>query len=132
MECYPSHGGISSGEAEFNADVKAGSILLGFRSLLQDLGVPPPCLNLYTDSSAAIGVANRTGIGKIRHLAVHLVWIQETVKPGELILHKIAGTRNHADVLTKHLTQDGLEKHLEALTLRFIKGRAKSAPQALL
>ena len=30
-----------------------------------------------TDSCAALGIAERTGIGRVRHLDVGLLWIQE-------------------------------------------------------
>ena len=123
---------LSSGEAEDSADVKAASILLGFRSLLADLGVVPANCHLHTDSSAALGVANRTGIGKIRHLAVHLLWLQEKVKNGDIQMYKVPGTSNPSDVLTKHVTHDCMTKHLHALCMSFPAGRASSAPQALI
>ena len=86
----------------------------------------------YTDSSAAIGVANRSGLGKLRHLAVHLLWLQEKTKSGEIILRKIAGTLNPADILTKHVPQDVLQKHLPAACMCFPSGRAAAAPHALI
>ena len=123
---------LSSGEAEYSADVKAASVLLGFRSLLADLGVVPASCHLHTDSSAALGVANRTGIGKIRHLAVHLLWLQEKVKNGDIQMYKVPGSCNPADVLTKHVTNDCMTKHLHALCMCFSSGRASVAPQALI
>ena len=123
---------LSSGEAEYSADVKGASMLLGFRSLLADLGITPKSCVLHTDSSAAIGVASRVGLGKIRHLAVHLLWLQEKTKSGEIILRKVAGTLNPADVLTKHVPQDVLQRHLHALCLSFTTGRAAAAPHALI
>ena len=123
---------LSSGEAEYAADVKAASILLGFKSLLADLGIEPARSELYTDSSAALGVANRTGLGKLRHLAVHLLWLQEKVRSSEICMHKVPGSQNPADVLTKHVPQDTMHKHMHALCLAFASGRAASAPQALI
>ena len=123
---------LSSGEAEYAADVKAASILLGFKSLLADLGIEPARSELYTDSSAALGVANRTGLGKLRHLAVHLLWLQEKVRSGEICMYKVPGSQNPADVLTKHVPQDTMQKHMHALCLSFASGRALSAPQALI
>ena len=38
---------LSSGEAEYSADVKGASILLGFRSLLADLGITPQSCVLH-------------------------------------------------------------------------------------
>ena len=123
---------LSSGEAEYSADVKGASILLGFNSLLRDLGVQGVRNHLHTDSSAAMGVAQRTGIGKIRHLAVHLLWLQGKVRDKSIAIHKVAGTANPADVLTKHVGQDGLLKHFSHLCLEQRSGRAESAPKALI
>ena len=49
---------LSSGEAEFVAVVKAGSMALGVRSLLRDMGMDLKKLVLHTDSSAALGTAS--------------------------------------------------------------------------
>ena len=99
---------------------------------MADLGIGPVECRLHTDSSAAIGIAQRTGIGKIRHLAVHLLWIQEKVKTGDILLHKVLGSNNPADPLTKHLAQDVLHRHMPQLALVFQEGRSSAAPQALL
>ena len=71
---------LSSGEAEYAALVKAGSNLLGVRAMMEDLGVRDVPLHLHSDSAAAIGIASRTGLGKLRHLEVHLLWIQQHVR----------------------------------------------------
>ena len=61
---------LSSGEAEFNGVVRGAGQGLGYKALLQDLGVDVP-LRLWTDSSAAIGICSRQGLGKLRHLDTH-------------------------------------------------------------
>ena len=58
---------LSSGEAEFVAQVKSGSIALGVQSLCRDFG-EEVSIELGSDSSAAKGVLGRLGLGKIRHL----------------------------------------------------------------
>ncbi len=63
---------LSSGEAELNGVLKGSAMGLGFQSLLQDLGIDVP-LRVWTDSSAAIGICNRQGLGKLRHLDTHLL-----------------------------------------------------------
>ena len=59
---------LSSGEAELYGVVKGASEALGLQSLAADLGIVAP-VHVKTDSSAAVGICNRTGIGKVRHLA---------------------------------------------------------------
>ena len=54
---------LSSGEAEYYALVKGGSIGLGIQSIMQDLGVQASVV-MFTDSSAALGTASRMGLGE--------------------------------------------------------------------
>ena len=93
---------LSSGEAEFNGVVRGAGIGLGFQSLLADLGVQVP-LRVWTDSSAAIGICSRQGLGKLRHLDTHTLWIQQAVRSKRVDLRKIPGERNPADLFTKHI-----------------------------
>ena len=94
---------LSSGEAEYYGVVKAASVGLGCRAMLQDMGIGC-CLHVHTDAEAAKGIASRTGLGKTRHTAVHYLWVQERVRSGDIVLHKVRGDVNPADLLTKHLT----------------------------
>ena len=65
---------LSSGEAEYYGVVKASGMGLGYQSLLRDLGVEMP-LRVWTDSTATIGICSRRGLGKLRHLDTHTLWI---------------------------------------------------------
>ena len=58
---------LSSGEAELYGVVKGATEALGLRSLAQDIGMGTIDIHLHADSSAAIGICNRTGIGKVSH-----------------------------------------------------------------
>ena len=48
---------------------------------------------------------------------------------GRLAYRKVLGTKNPADVLTKHVPAELLQKHLETLGVEFRGGRAESAPE---
>ena len=61
---------LSSGEAEFYGVVKAAGMGLGYGSLLADLNVQLP-VRVWTDSSAAMGVCTRQGLGRLRHIDTH-------------------------------------------------------------
>ena len=67
---------LSSGEAELVGIVKGATISLGLQSCAADLGIDVK-VHLHSDASAAIGICRRRGLGKIRHLAVSYLWIQE-------------------------------------------------------
>ena len=73
---------------------------LGMKSLLADLGVTAK-VEIISDSTAAKGTASRIGIGKIKHLDVGFLWIQDLVKKREIVLVKINGKVNPADLMTK-------------------------------
>jgi hypothetical protein len=119
---------LSSGEAEFYGVLKGSGIGLGFQSLLADLGVTLP-LRVWTDSSAAIGICNRQGLGKLRHLATHLLWIQQAVRSRRFELRKVHGEQNPADLFTKHMvTREKLASLMEMLGCKYRGGRAESAP----
>ena len=122
---------LSSGEAEYASLVKAGSNLLGVRSMMSDLGIEDVPLHLHSDSAAAIGIASRTGLGKLRHLEVHLLWIQQHIRNKVFKLSKVPGKENPADLLTKHLGQEDMWKHGGAMRMRLCEGRAAAAPAIL-
>ena len=91
---------MSSGEAEYYAMAKAASEALGIQALAADLGWHWK-VRLWVDSTAAKSMASRTGLGRVRHLDVRFLWLQEVVRKGRVTLRKIPGEKNPADILTK-------------------------------
>ena len=65
---------LSSGEAEINAFVKSAAEGIGVQSLARDLGVDLTLVEAV-DSSAAVGMVNRSGVGRVRHLDVKDLWV---------------------------------------------------------
>ena len=120
---------LSSGEAEFNGVIRGAGQGLGYQALLQDLGVQAP-LRVWTDSSAALGICSRQGLGKLRHLDTHTLWIQQAVRNRRIDLRKVAGEENPADILTKHShTSDKLQQLVKLFDCEYRDGRAESAPK---
>ena len=120
---------LSSGEAEFYGLVKAASVGLGCMAMYRDMGYDVQ-LRVHTDATAAKGIASRSGLGKTRHIAVHYLWVQEQVRNKDFELHKAHGKDNPADLLTKHLSSDVLNKYVKFLNCEFREGRAESTPSA--
>ena len=119
---------LSSGEAEFHGVVKAAGVGLGFQSLLEDLGLHL-ALRAWTDSTASMGICNRQGLGRIRHLATQALWVQQRVRDGSFTLHKVRGEENPADLFTKHITsRERVEHLLTMFGCSFRGGRAEAAP----
>ena len=119
---------LSSGEAEFYGIVKASSVGLGCRAMLRDMGLQMK-LNVHTDAEAAKGIASRTGLGKTRHIAVHYLWVQERVRAQDLFLHKVRGTENPADLMTKHLHKEDMLKHMNTFCFAHKEGRSALTPE---
>ena len=120
---------LSSGEAEFHGVVKACGMGLGYQSLLRDFGMELP-VRIWTDSSAAIGISSRQGLGKLRHVDTHLLWVQQAVRQQRLQLRKVAGTSNPADVFTKFpASRDKLIALTAMFDCYFTGGRSASAPK---
>jgi len=120
---------LSSGEAEYVGVVRGAGQGLGFQALMRDMGLELP-LRIWTDSSAAMGIAGRQGLGKLRHLETHTLWVQQAVRTGRFELRKIPGEQNPADLLTKHSqTAERLAKLVELFGAEFRGGRAAAAPQ---
>jgi hypothetical protein len=120
---------LSSGEAEFYGVVRASGMGLGYQSLLRDLG-REASLRVWTDSSAAIGICGRQGLGKLRHLDTHTLWVQHAVRARRVDLRKVHGESNPADIFTKHFCAEHKLTGLVSLFGgAFLAGRAASAPQ---
>ena len=107
----------SSGEAEFYAVVKGAAELLGFLSLAKDLEIPFSG-HLHSDSSAAIGITSRRGLGKVKHMHTQYLWVQERVRAKDFELHKVRTDQNRADLMTKYLTKPTMDKFLIMLGFR--------------
>ena len=82
-----------------------------------------------TDSSAAKGMASRRGLGKVRHVEVNQLWVQQKVGSGEIELKKVEGTNNLADALTKHVDREDIQKHLKGTQQLLAEGRHEIMPQ---
>ena len=119
---------LSSAEAELYGIVKATVQGIGLQSVARDLG-EEIIMDMHTDSSAAMGVCNRKGIGKVRHLDTNLLWIQDKVKQGSLKINKVHGEKKHADLFTKHLDSSKMLEHLGITGCAICAGRAVSAPR---
>ena len=117
---------LSSGEAELVAAVKMSCELIGMMQIAKDWGVVTAG-SVHVDSSAALGVVKRKGSGKLRHIRVGQLWIQEKAEEGELTYTKVSGKKNPGDLMTKHLPRTTAESLTERIGLRIYSGRAATS-----
>jgi len=126
---------LSSGEAEFYGVVKAASRAIGGKNLAIDLGFllfGELESEIATDSSAARGIASRRGTGRIRHLETGSLWVQAALQQGKFTLIKVKGTDNWADLGTKNVDRDTLQRLVHAMGLHVTRRRSALAPRCFL
>ena len=125
---------LSSAEAEYYGLVKAGSRAIGIINLARDFGFDlynHLDLELLSDSSSAIGISVRRGVGKVRHLETGALWLQAAVSAKRFAVKKVDGKKNVADILTKYVDRETLTRHLVALNCRVSQVRSSALPNAL-
>ena len=105
---------LSSMEAELYAAVLGVTQGEGVRALLQDFGEFVK-LKLAVDSSAAMGLIAKEGLGKAKHIQTQWLWIQQARRQKRLELAKIKGTENPADLMTKMLNESVMKMHMERM-----------------
>ena len=118
---------LSSGEAELAAIVRSTSEGLGLQSMMEEFGIEVD-LVVKSDAVAAIGIVKRQGLGRVRHLAVADLWVQQKAKSGEVAYQKLEGKKNTSDMLTKAVDSDTLMRHMQALGMWFREGRNPATP----
>ena len=117
---------LSSAEAELVAMTKATAETMGIMSMIRDLGHDKKGI-VYADSSAALAIADRKGSGKLRHINIRVLWIQEKERREEVQLRKIKGTMNPADMMTKYLAPNRIADLARRLGQVALDGRAGAA-----
>ena len=80
------------------------------------------------DANAALGIINRNGLGKIRHLDTGLLWIQQVVAEQRLKFGKVLGANNLADLFAKYLDEKTNLHHTTKFEFQAIEGRPADAP----
>ena len=121
---------LSSGEAEYYALVKAASVSIGVKTIMRDMGIElTEPIVIKSDASAAIGIANRIGIGKVRHIEVNQLWLQEKVSKKEISIIKVGTEENLADALTKAVDAKIISKHVAGVGACVRIDRHRLAPK---
>ena len=111
---------LSSAEAEYYAMVEGVLRAVGMRNVGKELGLDgvEMTMILETDSSAAKGFVSRRGRGRMRHMEVKWLWLQDQVRRGNVRVIKLKGTENAADLMTKYLNRSEIVERLQRIGLR--------------
>ena len=96
---------------------------------MKDLGYEAG-VRVWTDSSAAMGIAGRSGFGRLRHLETHALWVQERLRSKAFELRKLRGEVNPPDLFIKYLSNsERIVKLVELFGCSYRGGRAEAAPK---
>ena len=74
---------------------------MGLRNLMDGFSISLQ-MELSLDSSAAKGICQRRGAGKVKHLAVKQLWLQEKVMTNEVKINKISRIEHPSNCLTHY------------------------------
>ena len=88
-------------------------------------------IRLKTDASTAKGIATRRGMGKVRHIEVNQLWLQEHVARANIKVEKIDGVKNIADQLIKYVTKEGISFHMNETGQEITVGRHPLMPEVV-
>ena len=119
---------LSSAEAELAALVNASSETLGVIQMASGLG-DNITVEVFVVSSAALAVTQKKGNGKMRHVKIGQLWVQETAEAEELMFRKIKGEESPTDLGTKHLTRKKIDDLVGRISLHEAEGRADQSLQ---
>ena len=108
---------LSSGEAELHGIVDGSARGIFTKHMYEEMGRTIN-IDVETDSTAAIGMCSRTGVGKIRHIQVRWLWIQDASRGKVVRLRKVKGSDNEADMGTKDLDGPTHQRPLQKLPLK--------------
>ena len=116
---------LSSAEAELMALLRAATESVGLVQLAASWGLSCRAC-VHVDSSAALAVTSRKGNGRLRHVRIADLWIQEAVERGLVECQKVQGLENPADAMTKHLAPSRLQEMTRMLAQNSMDGDADS------
>ena len=95
---------LSSGEAEYYAAASAASDSILLKEAIQFLTGKRCVVHLHLDSSAARGIITRQGVGRVKHLQIRTLFLQDLHKQGTVSVHPVGTKDNTADIGTKPLS----------------------------
>ncbi|GMF40254.1 unnamed protein product [Phytophthora fragariaefolia] len=121
---------LSTAETEYAAVCEAGQEGQAIKNILMELSATREnSFKLGVDSQAAIALATHpTYSRKTRHIELRLHYVREMANQGNVMLWKVSGDENPADLLTKAIGHQGLDR-LKALV--GMQPRASQTPREI-
>ena len=96
-------------------------------TLNKDLGGSELQIQLHLDATAAKGIIERRGLSKVRHVDVHVLWLQETCSRNTIPMDKDPSEENCEDLTTKHFGAKLIDRNIDQMQMNSEAGRAAKA-----
>lgn len=111
----------SSTEAELYTINTGATEALHLRNLLIELlNINNVNIKIHTDSPSGKSMARRIGSSrKAKHIDLKHVFIQQLIQHDYVQLIKIHTNDNRADIFTKHVSTETLQRHLQQAGITF-------------
>ncbi|KAG6733210.1 hypothetical protein I3842_01G215700 [Carya illinoinensis] len=101
---------LSTTEAEYIAVSEAAKEMVWLQGFLEELGKKNQKGTLYSDSQSVIFLAKNPAFhSRTKHIQIRYHFIRSLLDDGQLLLEKICGSKNPADMLTKGVTIEKLK-----------------------
>ena len=94
---------LSSAEAEFHSAVSCSIDCVLVKAMFTFLSRQPTGVPHVLIDNSARAILQRSGVGRVRHLDAKLLWTQQKVKDGQLIINAVDTKWNVSDLGTKVL-----------------------------
>ena len=82
---------------------------------------------VHTDSTAAIGIVHRCGLGRTLHIEVQYLWVHDNVNRKTISAEKVGSNENPADMFTKGSKRETIEEHMRFTGGQVHQGKSKTA-----
>ena len=89
------------------------------KAYLGDLNVKKEC-TLLLDSTSALSLVHKTGLGQAKHIEIHHLWLQEVVRSKRMSCQKVHTDHNGADLMTKPLAAERIGHLMGILGYHFL------------
>ena len=88
------------------------------QALAADVGMTRG-VKLFLDSSAALSLATRKGMGRAKHIEMQHMWLQDATAKNRVQAMKIGTDNNPSDLMTKPLTRERVDYLMTVMGYKF-------------
>ena len=106
---------LSSMEAEYYGMCRGATQAVFIYHVLEFWQLNPGKMILKVNSSSAKALVERRGVGKTRHVQARFLWLQDLIFAKQMIVQKVNGKVNDADLVTKTQPKAMIKDHLARL-----------------